>query len=325
MAVTKVPEALVQKLWAKKLFIDAQVEEYFQTHGFIGEGPNFLIEKKTELSKDQGDQITFGLTMKLSGDGVDDDATLEGFEEEIEAYDFPITVHQKRHAVRLKGKMEEQKAAYKMRSDAKEKLKTWLTEYLERERFRILGTNPTAGRTFLTSADHATVGTLDDTDLLTTEYISTVKRKALLAQPKIRAVRIKGDTHYVMVVHPFVARDLKKDEKWVNAQKDANLRGETNPLFSGALGIWDGVVLHEHELVRRTTDGGGGAHVAWNLFMGCQAGVWAVAQEPFWREKLFDYDNQTGFATGLIHGFAKTKFNNEDYGLITVVSSAAGD
>jgi hypothetical protein len=50
-----------------------------------------------------------------------------------------------------------------------------------------------------------------------------------------------------------------------------------------------------------------------------------VAQEPFWREKLFDYDNQTGFATGLIHGFAKTKFNGEDYGLITVVSSAAGD
>lgn len=325
MATSAARTELVPQLWSKKVWADAEKELYFKVHGFIGEGEDSIIQKKTNLAKNPGDTDTFPLVMKLSGNGITGDSTLEGNEESLTDYYMTVSIDQIRHGVRLAGKLEEQKAAYSLREQAKSKLKTWLAEYLNDLMFTTLGTSPTTNRKFLCSADHSTVGTLDSTDLLTTAYISEIKRKAMLASPKIRPVTIKGKKHYVMVVHPYVARDLKLDEKWLNAQKDANLRGEDNPLFSGALGVWDGVILHEHESVLRDTDGASSAYVAYNLFMGCQAGVWEVAKEPFWKEKEFDYQNQVGFATGLIHGFKKSVFNSEDYGLITAVASAAAD
>ena len=146
----------------------------------------------------------------------------------------------------------------------------------------------------------------------------------MLASPKVQPIMIKGKPHYVLVVHPYAARDLRADSAWLNAQSYAGVRSDDNPLFSGALGVWDGVIVHEHPSVRRfisaTTN-----YVCSNLLLGCQAGAWAVAQEPFWVEDVFDYKNQVGFATGMIQGFVKTQFNSEDYGLITLYSEAVAD
>lgn len=325
MTVSTVNANLVNKVWAKKLFADVQEESYFQTHGFIGESPNSIIQKRTELAKAKGDQITVGLTVNLSGSGITGDNTLEGQEEAITGYHQAITVDQIRHAVRLAGKLNEQKAAYDMRMDAKEKLKTWMAEYLDSLFFDTLGASSVATRRVFCSADHSSVATLDATDLLTCAYISKAKRMAEMASPKVRPIMIKGKPHYVLVVDPYMARDLKADTTWINAQQYAGVRSDDNPLFSGALGMWDGVIVHEHEHVKRAADGDSGAYVGYGLFLGQQAGVWAVAQEPYWVEKEFDYDNQVGFATGLIHGFAKTVFNSVDYGLITMHASSAAD
>ena len=326
MATTSILSAnMIQKLWAKQLYADVMADLYFENHGFIGEGPGSIIQKKTELSKQAGDTITFGLTYKLSGNGVSGDSTLEGSEEAITGHDMSVTVNQLRNGVRLAGRMEEQKAPYNMRQDAKDKLKTWMSEKIEKTFFTTLGTSPSSTRRVLTSADHSSIGTLDNTDLVTCEFISRAKRVAQLASPKIRPVRIKGKDHFVLVLHPYAARDLKKDSTWLAAQEYANVRGEDNPLFSGAIGMWDGVIVHEHDMVLTGTDGAASARVGYNLFLGQQAGVWAVAEEPYWREKEFDYENQIGFATGIIHGFAKTTFNSVDYGMVTIVSSAAAD
>ncbi len=324
MATTSTIAALTPELWRKELWADVIDEMYFTSHGFVGEGENFPIQKLTDLKKNKGDTITFGMTAKLTGNGKDGDDTLEGYEEAITPYDESLTVNLKRFAVRLNGTMEEQKAAYDMRKDAKEKLKTRMLEYIQDMMFTNLGTSPTTSRVIYCSADHSAIADFDADDKLTTAYISKAKRMAMLASPKVRPIMVKGKPHYVLVVHPYAARDLRADTAWLNAQNYAGVRGEDNPLFAGALGVWDNVIVHEHESVRRfisaTTN-----YASANLLLGCQAGSWGIAKEPFWKEKTFDYDNQVGFATGIIHGFIKNQFNSQDYGLVTVYSEAVAD
>lgn len=325
-ATTSPNANLVREAWAKSLWLDVAIEQYFQSNGFIGESNNSIIVKKTDLTKAKGDTIHIGLTTKLSGAGVTGDSTLEGNEEAISGYEMSVTVDQLRHAVRLAGLLAEQQAAYNMRADAKDKLKIWLSETLDSAMFTTLATSPSTNRKVWCSEDHSTIDTLDATDKMACTYISEAKRLAMLASPKVRPIKINGKPHYVLVIHPYAARDLKADTVWLDAQKYANVKGSDNPLFTGALGVWDGVIVHEHEYVPRAENANDPAiYYATNLFLGAGAGVWGIAKEPFWKEKDFDYDNQAGFATGLIHGFEKAVFNSEDYGVIAMYSAAVND
>lgn len=325
MATTSPNANLVRAAWAKKLWVDAQDEQFFVKHGFIGESDNSIIVKKVDLKKDKGDTIHIGLSVKLSGSGISGDSTLEGYEEAISTYAMDVQLDQIRNAVRIAGALAEQQACYDMRSDAKEKLKIWLAEYLDEKMFEDLASSPSTNRKIWCSVDHSSVATLDTTDKLSTGYISEAKRLAKLASPRVRPIRVNGKEHYVLVVHPYCMRDLRRDADWIDAQQLANVRGVDNPIFSGAEGMWDGVIIYEHENVYRTNDGSSSAYIARNLLLGAGAGVWAIGKEPFWREKTFDYENQVGFATGLIHGFKKAVFDGEDYGVVTLYASAASD
>lgn len=325
MSTTSPNASLVREAWAKKLWVDAQDEQFFVKHGFIGESDNSIIVKKVDLKKDKGDTIHLGLSVKLSGSGKTGDNTLEGYEEAISTYEMDVALDQIRNAVRIEGALEEQKACYDMRSDAKEKLKIWLAEYLDEKMFEDLASSPSTNRLVYCSADHSSVATLTTSDIITPAYISEAKRLAKLASPRVRPIRVNGKEHYVLVVHPYCMRDLRDNADWLDAQQLAGVRGNDNPIFSGAEGMWDGVIIYEHENVYRTNDGSGSAYVARNLMLGAGAGVWAIGKEPFWKEKEFDYGNQVGFATGLIHGFEKAVFNSEDYGVVTLYASAASD
>lgn len=152
----------------------------------------------------------------------------------------------------------------------------------------------------------------------------TVKRY-LGARSNMRPIKFEGKELYVMVIHPWQARDLRQDTDWINAQLNANIKGYDNPIFSGALGIYDNVIIHEHENVKISATGASSANVGHALFLGAQAGAMAVAQEPDWNEELRDYKNKIGFETGLIWGVEKAKFNNEDFGCIVVKTGAAAD
>ena len=324
---TTVPANLIQRAWSKQLWKEAETESFFDK--FTGEGPNYIIQKVNDLRKEAGDQITIALMMKLAGAGVTGESMLEGNEEALITKDFSVQVNLIRNAVRLQGSLTEQKTQIQLRTAAKDALKVWLAEKNEKDTFAALTATPTANRVIY-AGKRTSEATVTATDVFTTDMISAARRKAMLATPKIRPVNVKGKNYYVMVVDSYQARDLKNDAKWLAAQQHANLRGEDNPIFSGALGVYDGVILHEHENVVRTATGASGAYVGHALLLGCQAGVMAVAKEPTWKEKAFDYDDKVGFATGMIRGIAKSVYkdasdNNYDFGVIQVITSSVAD
>lgn len=55
-----------------------------------------------------------------------------------------------------------------------------------------------------------------------------------------------------MLVGTWAARDLKADPIWQAAQQNAAIRGSKNPIFTGALGEYDGGVLYEYERIMNT-------------------------------------------------------------------------
>jgi N4-gp56 family major capsid protein len=364
MANTVSVDALRREVWIKELFKDVKDSLFFTNHNMMGKDSNNVIQVKDELQKGKGDAITFGLTAKLSGAGIDGDSELEGNEEAISSYDEQVLIDQKRFAVRLTGQLDEQKAAYEMRTDAKDKLAIRLVEFLERQFFMKLGGVTETDLTDVNGnvysadalwsntpnivpfadeaagtgdryicADASGVDSIAATDVLTTTLISRARVKAQLASPKIQPLRIGGQDHYVLFVHPWQAYDLKTNtsDVWAQAQREAQTRGGSNPIFSGALGIWDGVIIHEHEYVPTvqtssdfsSTGEEFTARGFRSLLCGRQACVFAQAKNPkAFVEKEFDYENKIGFATGMIGGIQKPTFNSLDYGVITLDTSA---
>ena len=321
-ADTKVPEGLVQKAWAKQLFKEAERDNFFNK--FTGTTANSIIQVMSDLKKDKGDKITVPLLMRLTGEGVEGDNTLEGNEEALQFYDFSVEVDQIRHAVRLEGEMEEQKTQLNLRTQAKEGLKVWLREKIEATITAALVANPTAEHTVFAGGKSAE-NLLTPTDIMTCDLISIAARKAKTMTPKIRRPVINGKEYYIMLVDPYQARDLKKDQRWIDAAENCAERGSNNPIFTGMLGVWDGVVVHEYENLPRTTTGASSAVVGHALLLGCQAGVKAIAKEPYWREKTFDYGNKAGFATGMIWGAGKSVFNGKDFAVVQAMTSSAND
>lgn len=347
---------------------DVQDSLYFAQRNMMGSDTNNIIQTKEDLKKNAGDRVTFGLTLKIGG-GITGDSELEGQEQAITSYAQSNIIDQKRNAVRLTGRLDEQKVAYDMRMDAKDQLAKWKVEFIERQLFMKMSGVTTTTLTdvggvvysgdatwsnspnIVPVADEAAgtgtryvcakstgIDAIASTDILTTALITKARVKASISSlgtPAIQPLRVGGQNYYVMFVHPWQAYDLKtvSSSIWAQAQRDAATRGPENPIFTGALGIWDGVILHEHEYVCRAaaaaafsvggTAVNSGASVFRSLLCGRQAATFAECQNPQgFVEKEFDYDNKVGFATGLIGGIQKTAFNSIDYGIITVDTSA---
>lgn len=323
---------LQQELWRKQLFADVRDNLYMTR--FIGESEQSMIQELTDLKAESGSNISFGLGMKLTvTGGITGDSTLEGSEVAMTDYDEDVAINQLRNAVVLTGQMDEKKNIYDMRTSAKNRLADWFAERLDYEILNKLCGNasatfsntPTAaasGRSVFAGGVSA-VGDVTTAMKMDCKVLDKAKQTAQLASPMIRPLRIKGKEHYVVVLHPYDALNLRQDPVWHQAQRDANVRGEDNPIFSGALGMYNGIVVHEHEYIYRTNDGSGSAYVARNILCGQQAGVIAWGAPVKWVEKSFDYGNQWGISCGAIFGVIKPMFNSTDYGVVTLFAASA--
>ncbi len=349
--------ALTLKHWSAQVYQQALMDLYFTK--FIGKGADSLIQHKFDLTKEKGDSMTFGLLMKLTGAGVTGDSALEGSEESMAYYNYSQLISLRANAVVANGKMTLKYTAMDIKNDAKLALGGWLKEILEQDIiYALSGLANTAGTISAnepstnrfwkggqTSAgvieNCGTDALIDSTtnNLFGAQVISVIKRKAQLASPKILPLNVDGKEYYIIFIHPNQAKSLKADTDWKNAQLYAAERGSKNPIFSGALGVWDGVVVHEHNGILTKVGGGAGAAgyfesgdpisstytVARALFCGRQAAVIGWGQLPAWYEKMFQYGRVPGVATDVIYGVGKAEFNSEDYAVIAVDTMATPD
>ena len=316
-------DALTRKAYAKKWFMESKVESYFYENGFVGTGTQNIIVEFPDLEKDQGDVIYLGEILNLDeGGGVANDAAMEGFEVAPDTYDDSITLTQIRNAIRTGGRESDIRPSDNgIREYAKELLRRWMAAKLDQDIFTALGTSCTKG---IFGGDATATTDIEAGDYFTLSLIAKCAAYGTKASPKIEGPTVKGKAmNGVIVISPDQAYDLtERDSSWNQSRMDALLRGEDNPLFTGALGMKNRVPIHEHPRVATSVTYGNGANLngAMALFLGVKSGAIAYAKKKIWEEKTFDYQNKAGFCIGSIYGVTKCVFNSADLSVVGVYS-----
>lgn len=345
-----VNDPLAVKLWSKKLAVEALKETYFGR--FIGDSSDSLIQTKTETSKSAGDKITVGLRMQLTGAGVQGDGTLEGNEEALVTYSDSILLDQLRHAVRSSGRVSEQRVPFDLRQESLDGMADWWSDKLDTSFFNQICGNTAESDTKATGNQAATAPDADhhlwagsatndqsltSNDVFTLALIDKCVEQAKTLTPAIRPLKHEGQDYYCMFLHPYQVTDLRTDAatagNWLDIQKAAMSGGQVkdNPIFSGSLGVYNGVILHEAVRVTPGVHSSNGTAVANTrraVFCGAQAAMIGFGQdngpEKFtWVEELFDYENQLGVSAGAIYGLKKSRFNSKDFAAVVTATYAA--
>ncbi len=329
------------------------VEALKKTHAlqFMGKGTESLITIKTDLTtSDGGDRIRVGIRSQLRGDGVSGDNTLEGNEEPLETFYQDVLIDQLRHAGRSAGKMSEQRIPFSVRNEIRDGLADWWADRIDTWFFTQLAGNTAQTDSRYTGfntpvvpdADHVTYGNsgVTGTAIETVEansisnttvckmnltFIDTAVEKAKLAKNSLRPISSGGKKMYVLFLHPYQVTSLRTNTatgQWQDIQMAAIQGGQTsdNPIFTGALGIYNNVVMHESTRVPAARTN---SSVRRAILCGAQAGSIAFGRgygkNVFtWVEELFDYKNKLGVAAGCQAGMIKTRFDGSDYGTIVL-------
>jgi len=344
--------ALAVKLFAKKLFEEALKQTYFSR--FMGTGTDNIVQIKNETAKGPGDKITIGLRMQLVGSGVQGDGTLESNEEGLVTYSDAVVIDQLRHAVRSAGKMSEQRVTFEVREEARMGLQDWWADRLDFSFFNQIAGNTaqsdtrytgnqvavapdTAHKKYVGSAGNAgTDASISTTETFSLSVLDKAMEAAVTASPLVRPIKYQGQNMYVGFLHPVQVTDMRTSTstgQWLDIQKAAMQGGRVNdnPIFTGALGVYNNIVLHSAFRIPAAVNSSTSAAVASTrraMFCGAQAAVLAYGQnnqdgEMTWVEELFDYGNQLGVSAGLIFGIKKMVFNSADFGTITMPTYAA--
>lgn len=319
-------DAATRKAWAKKFWIEAKTESYFYGQGLVGTGEDNIIIEMPELEKEQGDQVSVFQLREISGAGVAADSTMEGSEVAPSVYDDAVVLTQIRQAIRTAGRETEMRPSDKeMRNWMKELLSRWMAGQIDQTIFTALETSPTK---YLYGGDATSVSGLSTSieagDYMTLNLIAKCVTYAKKATPMITGPLVKGKrVPGIIVMGPDQSYDLtERDSAWSQSRMEAAMRGNDNPIFTGALGVHKGVPIHEHSRCAISTAWGQSANLNGGLasFLGVGAGTIAYSKKKIWNEKTFDYENKTGFCIGAIYGFTKNVFNSADNAYIGVAT-----
>jgi N4-gp56 family major capsid protein len=325
MSVTRKADVTDQipSIWAKDLY--AQAEKLTFWHRFEGpEGSSMPLIRRDDLEKQPGDTVKLDIVLALTGAGLTGSTSnglLDGNEEKMHFRQMSFTVDALRHGVRWE-KLGKILINHSMRSTALMQLRKWLAGKLDDDIFTTLSAVPAAGGgtpyknvlvvNTTTTLDAGTASiNADDVEaanVLTLDLITAAKAYAKV-ELQMEPVRMEnGEELYFLVAHDYVIAELKKTTAWQTAQRDARERGAGNPLFTGAVGMWDNVVILSSDRINRAANATS-VQVATNLLLGAQAVARGYAYYPDWTEQYFSYGEEQGIGTYTVFGSARVQFD----------------
>jgi len=333
---------------------------------YMGTDENAIIQLKENLTKQKGDAITIPLVGALddSGGANDGSTSLVGNEKALPNDGHQITVAVTRDAVVVNVE-EEQASPIDIRNAAKMSLKNLQMRYLrndietalhsinglaysaasEAQKDAWLVDN--ADRVLFGSAvangvsnDHSVALALVDStnDTLTRGVVSLAKRIAQTSSTVNGEgfrphVFNEDEETFVMFVPSLAFRDFRADLVSGGELKDAEVRGQKNPLFSGPTSLfWDGVIVREMPSLGVLSGVGAAAiDVAPCFLCGAQAlGIAWAKRTKSTIAKEDDYEFKKGVGFFEMRGVEKLQYGQsgsdaKDWGVATVYVSGVAD
>lgn len=261
------------------------------------------------------------------------------------------------HAVRIKTTIDAQRVPFSVREEGRLGIQDWYADRIDTWLANQLTGNTAVSDTLYTGnqaaiapssgtgvdrrwiireqdteSDHSTESSLSTSDTFSLKCLDRAVAIAKTSSPLIRPVKVGNQSYYVCFLHPFQVKDLRTSTStndWMDIQKAALSGGEieSNPIFTGALGVYNGVVLHEWVRLPAITVSGGSTNGRRAVFCGAQAAAMAWGQgyseAPKYEEDVFDYGRQFGQSVQTISGAKKLQFNSKDFATIVISTYAA--
>lgn len=120
--------------------------------------------------------------------------------------------------------------------------------------------------------------------------------------------------------------------QWLDITKAAMTGGDVsdNPIYTGALGVYNGCVLHSDARVTQGVNSSTSVAITTvrrALFLGAQSVMLGFGRDNgperySWVEELFDYQNQLGVSAGTVFGMKATVYNSAYYASVVLSSYA---
>lgn len=365
MATTNFPvnDAMAVKLWSRVL--DHESLKYTAIYPLIGDDENSIIHRQNQTSKGPGDAVTYSIVMQLSQAGFTENQLAEGNGEALTTYSDSLVINELMAVVGVKSRrtIDQQRVPWDLRNTAKGRLKDWYAKrysvsffnqvcgYTPAADVRFTGLNAVSAATrIIRQSGRASDDLLTTADTFTLGLIDAAKELAVTATPPIRPVQFKGQSireggrsdfnntledMFVMYLHPYQVTAMKRNTstgQWQELNKWAYMghKQTGNPIFSGAIGIYNSVILRQAFDVTNGVSAAGAdvPTVKRAVLLGGQAAMMAFGQDNgpnklTWNEELFDHKRRLEISALTIHGLKKTKYNNLDYGTVVVSTYAA--
>lgn len=346
-------DPLTVSRWAKEMFAQFMQETFFMRCASREDSACLYV--LDNLSKGPGDNVTFGVTNLLQGEGVLDLQTLTGNEESPTTYGDSLFIHELAHAVLLSGPISIQRVLFDMRKIARNRLADWYAARADHAVANQVGSQvqiadtrytglqaaiapqPTAATNYSRQIIAPFGGSYTDADSLTTSDTMDIRLTDVAIQwaksltQGVRPMQIGGRKMYLQVMHPSQVTNMRTSTttgQWLDIEKAAMTGGEIgqNPIFWESLGMYHLTLFHENARVPNavTNAGAAKANTKRAIFMGAQSAVLAFGRYPGeksrfrWLEELRDFGRQLGIGVSSIWGVKKVEFNSRDFGTIAI-------
>jgi hypothetical protein len=208
------------------------------------EGQGMPIVAKQDFGKTAMDTLNFTTMAQLRSKGVTGTTSLRGKEEVLRIGTFTLTVDFARNAVALDKKVKLQ-VLPSVLGAVRGLLVQWMQKLIDDDMNSALITASNA--TTIYAGNATSEDGLGSNDTFGVDELAKIKQQLVKKGAKpIRMIRKNGRAFPVfgVLISAIDEYYLKDDQKWIDAQQNAWIRGEENPLFNGAYGYFDGMLVY---------------------------------------------------------------------------------
>lgn len=306
-----------RELWTQMLLAEAEEKIFWNPFsGFEGTANPIIV--RTDLLAGAGGKVKIDLASAMTGAGVSGETKMTDAEEALSFYQATVTVDLVRNAA-ASHKLSQQYTVHSLRETARRKSANWLAGKIDDAIFDILDAQAV---NIVYGGDATSKATLETNDVMT---VALIDKAATMARDKlIQPCGIAGQYDYLMVVSNHQAYQLRQDPAWIAANGYAQLRGDGNPIFTGAIGAWNGVLVKVNNRVARGSNAGtdpATVNYAIAHLVGSNAVGFGWAQYPQMIEEVRDYGAVYGVGADAIYGAVAGVFNSKAIGHVPVMTA----
>lgn len=308
-----------KKIYDEMLFKTAYKKSFWMGQ-FGAAGMDSPLVSKTKEFGSSGDRVSMDLIDRFTFTPRGEGDALEGHEGTLDSNTFNLTLEEQHVLIRYKGKLSARRPAWELPSAHMDALTGRGAEAQDEKIFDAL--QATAPNKVFFGGSATSNATLTASDLITPKKLMQAKTWAETGgnrtQNAFGKIGSGSRKDYMVLLHQDVFFDLWNDPTIQQSYRDAQVRGDGNPLFNDADMVWNGLAVYKHENIDIFTNGGAGSDVnyAKGFLIGAGGLACAYGQRPEIETESFEYKSEIGHDFNYIMAAGRPEFNSEDYAVL---------